>query len=114
VNSGERTSGRPTPDKDLASRFEILNGLLNTLTDVLDISEVFDHVSQVVQRMLPHDLMGVVEISEGGDRVRLYVGAGSKIAFNLCVRPTDGNPGPSMVFARCSISAIACSLMLLR
>ena len=76
MNSGERTSGRPTPDKDLASRLEILNGLLNTLTDVLDIRDVFDHVSQVVKRVLPHDLMGVVEISEGGDRVRLYVGAG--------------------------------------
>ena len=30
-----------------------------------------------MQRVLPHDLMGVVEISEGGDRIRVHAGAGS-------------------------------------
>ncbi|HWY57091.1 MAG TPA: sigma 54-interacting transcriptional regulator [Terriglobales bacterium] len=59
---------------DLALRLENLNGVLNTLTDVLDIREVFDQVSQVVQRVLPHDLMGVMEISQGGERMRLYAG----------------------------------------
>ena len=71
MNSGERTSSRPTQLEDLASRLEILNSLLNTLTDVLDIREVFDRVSQVVQRLLRHDRMGVAEISEGGDRIGL-------------------------------------------
>ena len=74
MNSGERTSSRP--HEDLASRLEILSGLLNTLTDVLDVREVFDRVSQMVQRVLPHDRMGVVEISEGGDRIRLIASAG--------------------------------------
>src|SRR5262252_8155875 len=74
VNSGKRTSNRPAQHEDLASRLEIINGLLNTLTDVLDIREVFDRVSQVVQSVLPHDMMGVVEISEGGDRIRLHAG----------------------------------------
>ena len=77
MNPPERVSGRPTPHGDLTSRLEVLNGLLNTLTDVLDVREVFDRVSQVIQRVLPHDLMGVVEISREGDRVRLYAGAGS-------------------------------------
>ena len=45
VNSGKRTSNRPAQHEDLASRLEIINGLLNTLTDVLDIREVFDRVS---------------------------------------------------------------------
>ena len=77
VNSGEQASSRPAQHEDLASRFQILNSLLNTLTDVLDIREVFDRVSLVVQRVLPHDLMGVMEISEGGDRIRRYAAAGS-------------------------------------
>src|SRR6516225_1803922 len=77
MNPGESVSGRPTPHGDLASRLEVLNGLLNTLTDVLDVREVFDRVSQVVKQVLPHDLMGLVEISREGDRVRLYAGAGS-------------------------------------
>lgn len=40
VNSGEHASSRPTQHEDLASRLEILNGLLNALTDVLDIRDV--------------------------------------------------------------------------
>lgn len=68
---------RQMPEVDLAARLEILNGLLNELTDVLDVREVFERVSNVVQRVLPHDLMGVVEISEDGDRIRLYAGAGA-------------------------------------
>jgi transcriptional regulator with GAF, ATPase, and Fis domain len=76
VDSGGHSSGRPPQECDLASRLEILNGLLNTLTDVLDIREVFDRVSEVVQRVLPHDLMGVIEISERGDRIRLHAGSG--------------------------------------
>jgi len=81
VDSREHASGRPAQG-DLISRLETLNGLLHTLTDVLDIREVFHRVSQVVQRVLPHDLMGVVEISEGGDRVRLHAGAGSGQAIS--------------------------------
>lgn len=74
MDSDGHASSRRAEQRDLASRLEILNGLLNTLTDVLDIREVFDQVSQVVQRVLPHDLMGVMEISQGGDRMRLYAG----------------------------------------
>ncbi|HVN21360.1 MAG TPA: GAF domain-containing protein [Dongiaceae bacterium] len=38
---------------------------------------MFDRVAQLVQGVLPHDLMGVVEISEAGDRIRVHAGAGS-------------------------------------
>jgi len=38
---------------------------------------VFDRIAQLVQGVLPHDLMGVVEISEAGDRIRVHAGAGS-------------------------------------
>ena len=72
MGAGDHLSERPAQQHDLASRLEILNGPLNTLTDVLDIREVFDRVSQVVQRVLPHDLM---EISEAGNRIRLHAGA---------------------------------------
>jgi len=88
VTSGERASGRPVQQRDLAASLEILNGLLNTLTDVLDIREVFDRVSQVVQSVLPHDLMGVIEISEAGDRIRLHAGtAKPTTAYEAAVDP---------------------------
>ena len=53
----------------------MLDGLLSTLTDVLDIREVFDRVSKIVQPVLPHDIMGVVEINEAADRIKLLAGA---------------------------------------
>src|SRR5262249_35348978 len=59
-----------------ASVLEVLDGLLSILTDVLDIREVIDRVSQLVQRVLPHDVLGVGEISENGDRIRLLAVAG--------------------------------------
>src|SRR5579872_3282579 len=74
MDSEGHAPSRRSEHPDLASRLEILNGVLNTLTDVLDIREVFDQVSQLVQRVLPHDLMGVMEISQGADRMRLYAG----------------------------------------
>ena len=74
MESAGHTSGRPPQQRDLAASLEILNRLLNTLTDVLDIREVFDRVSQVVQSVLPHDMMGVIEISEAADRIRLHAG----------------------------------------
>ena len=47
----------------------MLDGLLNTLTNLLDIREVFARVSQVAQRVLPHDVLGVGEFSESGARM---------------------------------------------
>ena len=67
---------RPAQTHDLTSSFETLDSLLNTLTDVLDIREVFDRVSDLVQRVLPHDVLGVMEISEKGDHIRLLATAG--------------------------------------
>jgi hypothetical protein len=45
MRPGDHLSDRPPPQHDLAPRLEILNGLLDTLTDVLDIGEVFDQVA---------------------------------------------------------------------
>jgi len=74
---GELPSDRAARFRDLASDLEVLDGLLSTLTDVLDIRKVFDRVSKVVQPILPHDIMGVVEVNEAADRFKLLVGAGS-------------------------------------
>jgi transcriptional regulator with GAF, ATPase, and Fis domain len=62
--------------RDVASDLEALDSLLSTLTDVLDIREVFDRVSNAVQPILPHDVMGVVEVNETADRFKVYAGTG--------------------------------------
>ena len=86
MESAGHTSDRPAEQRDLGASLEILN-LLNTLTDVLDIREVFDQVSSVVQSVLPHDLMGVLEVSEQGDRIRLHVRNAKPISYAAAVDP---------------------------
>jgi hypothetical protein len=76
MGSDGHASDGPVHSRNLASDLEVLDGLLNTFTDVLDIREVFERVSQLVQPVLPHDIMGVVEINESGDRLKLYAGTG--------------------------------------
>jgi hypothetical protein len=76
-------SDRLARPRDVAADLEVLDGLLSTLTDVLDIREVFDRVSQLVQRVLPHDLLEVLEISETGERVRVQMSAGVEIPPNF-------------------------------
>jgi len=66
MRAGDHLSDRATQHHDPASRLEILNGLLNPLTNVLDIREVFDRVSQVARCVLPRHLMGVMEVSAAG------------------------------------------------
>lgn len=74
---GDPPTNRAVRPRDIASDFEVLDSLLSTLTDVLDVGQVFDRVSKVVQPILPHDIMGVVEVNEAGNRFKLLAGAGS-------------------------------------
>jgi transcriptional regulator with GAF, ATPase, and Fis domain len=60
----------------VASSLAMLEGLLDTLTDVLDVREVIDRVSMIAQQVLPHDIMGVLEFSADGTRMRLHVTVG--------------------------------------
>jgi hypothetical protein len=54
------TSGRPKREQNLAADLMVLDVLMNTLTEVLDMRDVFDRVSQLVQPVLPHDMLGVL------------------------------------------------------
>jgi two-component system response regulator AtoC len=74
------TSGRPRREQNLAADLMVLDGLMNTLTEVLDMRDVFDRVSQLVQPVLPHDMLGVLEVCENRDMLRVYVNAGDKDA----------------------------------
>lgn len=60
MGRGDPISDRPLRPRDVAADLEVLDGLLSTLTDVLDIREVFERVSQLLQRVLPHDILGIM------------------------------------------------------
>jgi transcriptional regulator with GAF, ATPase, and Fis domain len=53
-----------------------LDGLLTTLSGVLDIRQVFDRVSAIAQQVIPHDALGIAELLGDGTRVRIHVTQG--------------------------------------
>jgi GAF domain-containing protein len=74
----------------VASRFVPTVTALRVVTDVLDVREVLHRVSEIAQPVLPHDLMGVVEIADDGSHIRLH--ASSTIgqpSFDLPISQAD-------------------------
>ena len=68
------TSSDP-PDQpaiDLLQRLDALAELLPTIAAALDIREVFNRVSEVTRRVLPHDAMGLALLDEDGVHARIY------------------------------------------
>jgi transcriptional regulator with GAF, ATPase, and Fis domain len=72
AEEGRRTAAL----RERAASLEMLDGLLATLTGVLDIREVFDRVSAIAQKVLPHDALSIAEAIDEGARVRIHASHG--------------------------------------
>ena len=71
---------RQPPDSSALGRLqrlEALDELLPMLSGVLDVREVFVTVSQVAQKVLPHDLLGLPLIDDDGVHVTVHAVSGS-------------------------------------
>jgi transcriptional regulator with GAF, ATPase, and Fis domain len=80
--------------QERATNLEVLDGLLATLSGVLDVREVFDRVSAIAQKVLPHDAMSMSEIIDNGEKVRIHASHGLgqlQEPFDMVV------PDPTMV-----------------
>src|SRR5712691_10104154 len=55
-----------------AGRMDVFHELLSTLAGVLDIRDVFQRLSAVAARVIPHDEADLALIAEGGAHFRLY------------------------------------------
>jgi transcriptional regulator with GAF, ATPase, and Fis domain len=62
--------------RERTANLEMLDGLLDTLAGVLDVSQVFDRVSAIAQKVLPHDGMSIAEAVGDGKRVRILASHG--------------------------------------
>jgi two-component system response regulator FlrC len=77
-----------------AANLDTLDGLLNTLAGVLDIREVFDRVSAIAQRVLPHDALSIAEVVDEGKSVRVHASYG----LGALPQPLDyPAPDPKMI-----------------
>jgi two-component system response regulator FlrC len=59
-----------------AANLELLDGLLGTLTEVLDIRGVFDRVSAIARKVLPHEAMTVTVVLHNPLRLRVHAISG--------------------------------------
>jgi transcriptional regulator with GAF, ATPase, and Fis domain len=66
--------------RERLERLEALDELLPTLAGVLDLREVFSRVSQIAQRVLPHDGLGLPLLTEDRLHVIPYAMAGGMAA----------------------------------
>jgi len=62
--------------RERATNLEMLDGLLKTLIGVLDIREVFDRVSEIAQKVLPHEALSIAEMLPDGEMVRIHASHG--------------------------------------
>src|SRR5262245_61025398 len=58
-------------------QLETLDQLLPVLSGVLDIRDVFAHISSVAQQVLPHDFLGLPLMDADGIHVRLHAITGA-------------------------------------
>jgi transcriptional regulator with GAF, ATPase, and Fis domain len=89
----ERAAG-PEPaevEQQRLERVDRLADMLPVLSSALDVRELFDHLSAVVRRVLPHDLAVVGLLEDGGRKVRLHALTGVP---DLVLPETIDNPYP--------------------
>lgn len=61
------------------SRHEILEALVPTLARALDVRDVFDQVSAIADKVLPHDRMSLGLLSDDRKSVRIYAMSGAPV-----------------------------------
>ncbi len=91
--TGELESLRAEVDE--LRRLKVVDDLLETLTGVLDIRQVFDRVSEISRAVLPHDAIALGRITP--DRQSIRVWAHSSIPEGFAVPETVPLPDPSIV-----------------
>ncbi|HKB12936.1 MAG TPA: sigma 54-interacting transcriptional regulator [Vicinamibacterales bacterium] len=59
-----------------AANLELLDQLLATMTDATELRELFDRVSAVIKKVIPHDAVGLPVIMPDGIHARRYASVG--------------------------------------
>jgi transcriptional regulator with GAF, ATPase, and Fis domain len=78
--SYQRLADRTRSIEELRARtatLELLDDLLITLTDTGDLPDVFDRVSEIARKVLPHDTLLMIVGLPGGRRAKLFASSGT-------------------------------------
>ena len=63
--------------RERAANLEMLDGLLEALTGVLDIRDVFDRVSEISSKVMTHDAMAIGVPTADRERLKIHVATGA-------------------------------------
>jgi transcriptional regulator with GAF, ATPase, and Fis domain len=63
--------------RERSANLEMLDGLLEALTGVLDIREVFDRVSDISSKVMTHDAMSIAVPTEDREHLKVHVATGA-------------------------------------
>jgi len=69
---------------------ELLDELLASVTDTGEVRDVFDRVSAIAKKVLPHDALGLPVLLPDGVHARLYATSGVTPPFNEIVEVPQG------------------------
>ena len=73
-------SRRAAALQERTANLEMLDGLLSAVTDVLDIREIFDRVSEVAGKVLTHDAMGIPVVTDDREHLLIYATKGLEVS----------------------------------
>src|SRR6185295_2174289 len=77
--SHQRLSEQARSNEELRARtanLELLDDLLAALTDTGELSDLFGRISEIAQKVLPHDAVSMPVVLPDGQRARRYATAG--------------------------------------
>ena len=77
--------------EERAATFELLDGLLHALTGSLDIRQVFERVSEIARKVIPHDMMSLPMVSDDREHVVVHAVTGNEVAFPTTVPLPEHN-----------------------
>ena len=93
--AGEDEADRLRTEVEELRKLKALDGLLATLTDVLDVRQVFDRVSEIARPVLPHDALLLGRVTP--DRQGIRVWAHSAIPEGIAVPEVVPLPDPDLL-----------------
>ncbi|MGE0812932.1 MAG: sigma 54-interacting transcriptional regulator [Vicinamibacterales bacterium] len=65
----------------LRQHLEVVDGLLSTLSDVLDIGQVFEQVAAIARRAIPHDMVSLPLVTDDREHLLIHAVAGNHVTF---------------------------------
>jgi transcriptional regulator with GAF, ATPase, and Fis domain len=94
-SAGEYEATRLRAEVEELRKLKALDGLLATLSDVLDVREVFDRVSEIARPVLPHDALILGRVTPDRQGIRIW--AHTAVTVGIPIPTVVSLPDPELL-----------------